>query len=49
MLEGITNADAAKRGNAIGAIAVSSHGDYDTYPTKQELDSFLGEKKEVKR
>lgn len=41
LLEGLDIADAAMRGNAIGALAVQSPGDNDGYPTKKELNEFI--------
>ncbi|MFK4301887.1 sugar kinase [Paenibacillus sp. NRS-1782] len=41
LLEGLPLAEAVKRGNALGALAVMSAGDMDGYPTRSELESFL--------
>lgn len=41
MLEGLSLEAAARRGNAIGAMAVMSPGDNDGYPTRERLESFL--------
>lgn len=41
LLDGGDYADAAKRGNAIGALQVQTPGDNDGYPTKEKLDDFL--------
>lgn len=41
LLEGLPLAEAVKRGNALGALAVMSAGDMDGYPTRAELESFL--------
>lgn len=43
LLEGKTYAQAAKRGNAVGALQVQAHGDNDGYPTRNELDEFYQE------
>lgn len=41
LLEGLPLDEAARRGNAIGAIQVMSRGDNDGLPTRQELDTFM--------
>lgn len=41
LLEGLSLADAVKRGCAVGALAVMSPGDSDGYPTPAELEAFL--------
>lgn len=41
MLEQLTVAEAVKRGNAIGALAVMSPGDMDGLPTREGLQSFM--------
>ena len=41
MLEQLTVAEAVKRGNAIGALAVMSPGDMDGLPTRERLESFM--------
>lgn len=43
MLEKLPVADAVKRGNAIGALAVMSQGDRDGLPTRSELDKFMNQ------
>ncbi|MDQ0192683.1 sugar kinase [Paenibacillus wynnii] len=43
MLEKLTVAEAVKRGNAIGALAVMSPGDMDGLPTREGLASFLNQ------
>ena len=43
MLEKLPVADAVKRGNAIGALAVMSQGDRDGLPTRAELDKFMNQ------
>jgi 2-dehydro-3-deoxygluconokinase len=40
-LEHLPIAEAVKRGNAIGAMAVMSPGDMDGLPSREELDEFL--------
>lgn len=40
-LENLPIAEAVKRGNAIGAMAVMTQGDIDGLPTREELDEFL--------
>lgn len=40
LLESKNYLNAAKRGNAIGALQVQTHGDNDGYPTREELNSF---------
>ena len=40
LLENMSMIDAVKRGCAIGAMAVMSHGDNDGYPTKEQLENF---------
>lgn len=41
MLEKLPVAEAVKRGNAIGALAVMSQGDMDGLPTREELMKFM--------
>jgi 2-dehydro-3-deoxygluconokinase len=41
MLEKLSIAEAVKRGNAIGALAVMSPGDMDGLPTREELAKFM--------
>ena len=41
MLEKLPVADAVRRGNAIGALAVMSQGDMDGLPTRDELMKFM--------
>ncbi len=41
MLEKLTVAEAVKRGNAIGALAVMSPGDMDGLPTREGLEKFM--------
>ncbi len=41
MLEKLPIAEAVKRGNAIGALAVMSPGDMDGLPTREELAKFM--------
>ncbi|WHY18319.1 sugar kinase [Paenibacillus sp. G2S3] len=41
MLEKLPIAEAVKRGNAIGALAVMSPGDMDGLPTREELTKFM--------
>ncbi|WP_143461690.1 sugar kinase [Levilactobacillus enshiensis] len=41
LLDGLSIAKAARRGCAIGALAVMSPGDNDGYPTPAELDTYL--------
>lgn len=43
LLEGLSIEDAAKRGNAIGSLAVQAPGDNDGYPTREELDAYQNE------
>lgn len=45
LLEGISIRGAVERGNAIGALAVQSHGDYNGYPTRKKLESFMIQRK----
>ena len=40
LLEGKNHLQAARRGNAIGAMQVQTHGDNDGYPTRKELAEF---------
>lgn len=44
MLEKLSVADAVKRGNAIGALAVMSQGDMDGLPTRERLAAFMNQK-----
>ncbi|MFM7346097.1 MAG: 5-dehydro-2-deoxygluconokinase [Tagaea sp.] len=48
-LDGLPWVDAAKRGNACGAIVVSRHGCAPACPTRAELDWYLAHKKDVFR
>ena len=41
MLEGLTLAEALRRGAAAGALAVSRRGVYDALPSREEVDRFL--------
>lgn len=41
LLEGLTVAEAAKRGNAIGALQVMSPGDNDGLPTREQLATYM--------
>lgn len=41
MLEKLPVAEAVRRGNAIGALAVMSPGDMDGLPTRDKLESFM--------
>lgn len=41
LLEKLNVAEAVKRGNAIGALAVMSPGDMDGLPTRSELEAFI--------
>jgi 2-dehydro-3-deoxygluconokinase len=41
MLEGHTLAEAVRRGNAIGSLAVTVQGDVEGYPTRKQLDEYL--------
>ncbi|MNO01501.1 2-dehydro-3-deoxygluconokinase [compost metagenome] len=41
MLEKLTVAEAVRRGNAIGALAVMSPGDMDGLPTREGLENFM--------
>lgn len=43
MLEKLPVAEAVKRGNAIGALAVMSPGDMDGLPTREELTKFMNQ------
>ncbi|KGE18221.1 sugar kinase [Paenibacillus wynnii] len=43
MLEKLTVAEAVKRGNAIGALAVMSPGDMDGLPTREGLAAFMNQ------
>lgn len=43
LLEGLSNEEAAKRGNAIGSLAVQAPGDNDGYPTYEALAAYQGE------
>lgn len=40
LLEGEDYQNAARRGNAVGAMQVQTHGDNDGYPTREELQDF---------
>ena len=40
LMEGKNYLEAAKRGNAIGALQVQTHGDNDGYPTYNQLERF---------
>jgi len=44
MLEKLPLADAVRRGNAIGALAVMSPGDMDGLPTREGLAAFMNQK-----
>ncbi|MDR1018546.1 MAG: PfkB family carbohydrate kinase, partial [Lachnospiraceae bacterium] len=41
ILEGLSTADAVKRGNAIGAIQVMNVGDNEGLPMREELEKFI--------
>lgn len=41
LFENLSIYESVRRGNAIGALAVQSYGDYNGYPTKQQLDNFM--------
>lgn len=43
LMEGKNYVQAAKRGNAIGAMQVQTHGDNDGYPTYNQLIDFYKE------
>ncbi|MFF2909606.1 sugar kinase [Paenibacillus sp. NPDC057934] len=43
LLEKLPAAEAVKRGNAIGALAVMSPGDMDGLPTRERLEQFMGQ------
>ncbi|MGB2509775.1 sugar kinase [Leuconostoc suionicum] len=45
LIEGLTMADAVRRGNAVGALQVQTPGDNDGYPTQEELEAFLADNK----
>lgn len=45
LLENLSLEKAIERGNAMGAIIITSKGDNDILPTKQQLDQFFKEKK----
>ncbi|MGL5887132.1 MAG: sugar kinase, partial [Leuconostoc suionicum] len=45
LIEGLTMADAVRRGNAVGALQVQTPGDNDGYPTQEELEAFLVDNK----
>ncbi|MFI8685005.1 sugar kinase [Rossellomorea sp. NPDC077527] len=49
VLSGLSLWEAAIRGNAVGAIAASTQGDYDGLPRESALQHFLGNDIEVKR
>ncbi|PWG00179.1 sugar kinase [Levilactobacillus bambusae] len=40
LMEGLSITEAAKRGNAVGALGVQAPGDNDGYPTPQQLKNF---------
>lgn len=42
LLEGLTPEEAARRGAAIGALAIMSAGDNEGLPTREELKEFMG-------
>ena len=42
LLDGIDDADALARANAVGAVAVSTHGDWEGLPRRHELDQLAG-------
>ena len=44
--EGLSLKEAVRRGNAIGAIQLTSKGDNDGLPTRQELEDFMAGKKD---
>ncbi|GAB2717755.1 sugar kinase [Paenibacillus thermoaerophilus] len=41
LLEGLTVRDAVRRGNAIGALAVTAAGDSEGLPTRPQLEAFI--------
>ena len=41
-LEKLPMAEAVRRGNAIGAIVITSKGDNENLPTRDELIKFMG-------
>lgn len=41
MREGLSLGEAVRRGNAIGSMAVMVRGDYDGYPTREQLEAYL--------
>lgn len=47
LLEGLSVQESAKRGNAIGSLAVQSPGDNDGYPTRNELLTYQEEKQRI--
>ena len=47
--EGLSLKDAVRRGNAIGAIQLTSKGDNDGLPTRQELADFMAGKKDWRK
>lgn len=46
LVEGLPIEDAVKRGNAVGAMVVMSHGDVEGLPDMDDIKSFLGERTE---
>ena len=45
LIEKCSIVEAVQRGNAIGALAVQSPGDYDGYPSRKQLQQFMQNKK----
>lgn len=41
LIEKCSIVEAVQRGNAIGSLAVQSPGDYDGYPTREQLEQFM--------
>ena len=43
LMEGLSLKQAVTRGNAIGSLAVTVQGDVEGYPTRRQLEEYLGE------
>lgn len=48
-LSGSTPADRLRTGNALGALCVRGHGDYESLPSRKELDDFLHDRTSLGR
>lgn len=48
-LSGSSPADRLRTGNALGALCVRGHGDYESLPSREELDDFLHDRTSLGR